>query len=94
MAKNRLGCFFPINSSEQFDLFVTWMVQIFQADPFLDPLSFDQLTQDIHNRLFFFVSNSNLGPCPSGREAIMLQGRPISGRPISQKNSGFRLKEI
>jgi hypothetical protein len=69
MAKNRLGCFFPINSSEQLDLFVAWMVQIFQADPFLDPLSFDQLTQDAHTIGFSFsFSNSNLGPCPSGRE--------------------------
>ncbi len=55
MAKNRLGCFFPINSSEQLDLFVAWMVQIFQADPFLDPLSFDQLTQDTHTIGFPFL---------------------------------------
>jgi hypothetical protein len=55
MAKNRLSCFFPINSSEQLDLFVAWMVQIFQADPFLDPLTFDQLTQDIHTICFSFL---------------------------------------
>lgn len=40
------------------------MVQIFQADLFLDPLSFDQLTQDTNNRLFFFFFKFEFGPLP------------------------------
>lgn len=95
MAKNRLGCFFPINSSEQLDLFVAWMVQIFQADPFLDPLSFDQLTQDIHTIGFSFLFQIRIWALALQEEGSdNAAGQTYCGQTYSQKNSGFRLKEI
>jgi hypothetical protein len=66
------------------------MVQIFQADPFLDPLSFDQSTQDIHTIGFSFFFKFEFGPLPFRKRSDTAAGQTYFGQTyFPKKIQGF-----